>query len=151
MWSLLKRAFSSCRAAISSVRLWLMYSRPEETQSRQFLISSRGADLLRNPVNQDMGRKIKISFSSSEKDSAFSFLHDLGFIPTCVGASCNVTLVGPGDVQTDQVNEFLGNLTLTGCSADSSSGAVERFFRSSGVSTTITTTTTLAILFLWTW
>lgn len=37
--------------------------------------------LLRNPVNQDMGRKIKISFSSSEKDSVFSFLHDLGFIP----------------------------------------------------------------------
>jgi sulfite reductase (ferredoxin) len=37
--------------------------------------------LLRNPVNQDMGRKIKISFSSSEKDTAYSFLHDLGFIP----------------------------------------------------------------------
>lgn len=40
--------------------------------------------LLRNPVNQDMGRKIKISFSSSEKDTAFSFLHDLGFIPKIV-------------------------------------------------------------------
>jgi sulfite reductase (ferredoxin) len=40
--------------------------------------------LLRNPVNQDMGRKIKISFSSSEKDTAFSFLHDLGFIPKII-------------------------------------------------------------------
>lgn len=40
--------------------------------------------LLRNPVNQDMGRKIKISFSSSEQDTAFSFLHDLGFIPKIV-------------------------------------------------------------------
>lgn len=36
---------------------------------------------LRNPVCQEMGRKFKVSFSSSEKDSAFSFMHDLGFIP----------------------------------------------------------------------
>lgn len=36
---------------------------------------------LRNAVCQDMGRKIKIAFSSSEKDSAFAFLHDFGFIP----------------------------------------------------------------------
>lgn len=36
---------------------------------------------LRNPVQQDLGRKIKISFSSSERDTAISFIHDLGFIP----------------------------------------------------------------------
>jgi sulfite reductase (ferredoxin) len=36
---------------------------------------------LRNPVCQEMGRKIKISFSSTEKDTAFSYIHDLGFIP----------------------------------------------------------------------
>ncbi|GAL86472.1 sulfite reductase (NADPH) [Sporocytophaga myxococcoides] len=36
---------------------------------------------LRNPVCQEMGRKFKISFSSSEKDTAFGFMHDLGFIP----------------------------------------------------------------------
>ncbi|WP_436516029.1 nitrite reductase [Ekhidna sp. To15] len=36
---------------------------------------------LRNPVCQDMGRKIKISFSSSEKDEAISYIHDFGFIP----------------------------------------------------------------------
>lgn len=36
---------------------------------------------LRNPVCQDMGRKFKISFSSSDTDTAFSFMHDLGFIP----------------------------------------------------------------------
>ncbi len=53
--------------------------------------------LLRNPVNQDMGRKIKISFSSSEKDSAFSFLHDLGFIPKIVdGERGFKLLVGGG-------------------------------------------------------
>lgn len=36
---------------------------------------------LRNPVCQDMGRKIKIAFSSSDKDSAFTYIHDFGFIP----------------------------------------------------------------------
>ncbi|WP_034923591.1 HEPN domain-containing protein [Gillisia sp. CAL575] len=35
---------------------------------------------LRNPICQEMGRKFKISFSSSEEDSALSFIHDLGFI-----------------------------------------------------------------------
>jgi sulfite reductase (ferredoxin) len=36
---------------------------------------------LRNPICQEMGRKIKISFSSSDKDTAYSYIHDLGFIP----------------------------------------------------------------------
>ncbi|HMI01971.1 MAG TPA: hypothetical protein VK541_05785 [Pedobacter sp.] len=36
---------------------------------------------LRNPICQEMGRKIKFSFSSDENDSAFSYIHDLGFIP----------------------------------------------------------------------
>ncbi len=36
---------------------------------------------LRNPVCQEMGRKFKIAFSSSEKDSAFTFIHDIGAIP----------------------------------------------------------------------
>ncbi len=36
---------------------------------------------LRNPVCQEMGRKFKVSFSSSDQDSAFSFINDLGFIP----------------------------------------------------------------------
>jgi sulfite reductase (ferredoxin) len=36
---------------------------------------------LRNPICQEMGRKFKIAFSSSEHDSAFTFIHDLGFIP----------------------------------------------------------------------
>lgn len=35
---------------------------------------------LRNPVCQEMGRKFKISFSSSEKDTGISFIHDIGFI-----------------------------------------------------------------------
>ncbi len=36
---------------------------------------------LRNPICQEMGRKIKPSFSSSEKDTAFAYFHDFGFIP----------------------------------------------------------------------
>ena len=36
---------------------------------------------LRNPVCQEMGRKIKIAFSSSARDTALTFLHDFGFIP----------------------------------------------------------------------
>ncbi|TDP03713.1 HEPN domain-containing protein [Flavobacterium sp. 245] len=40
--------------------------------------------LLRNPICQEMGRKFKISFSSSDEDTALSYLHDLGFIPKIV-------------------------------------------------------------------
>jgi sulfite reductase (ferredoxin) len=40
--------------------------------------------LLRNPICQDMGRKIKLAYSSSEEDTAFTFLHDFGFIPRIV-------------------------------------------------------------------
>ncbi len=36
---------------------------------------------LRNPICQEMGRKIKIAFSSSEADSAYTYFHDFGFIP----------------------------------------------------------------------
>jgi len=36
---------------------------------------------LRNPICQEMGRKFKMSFSSSDDDTAFSYIHDLGFIP----------------------------------------------------------------------
>ena len=39
---------------------------------------------LRNPVCQEMGRKFKMSFSSSDKDTALSYLHDLGFIPKII-------------------------------------------------------------------
>ena len=36
---------------------------------------------LRNPICQEMGRKFKISFSSSDADTAFSYIHDIGVIP----------------------------------------------------------------------
>lgn len=36
---------------------------------------------LRNPICQDMGRKFKIAISSSEKDDAYAYIHDVGLIP----------------------------------------------------------------------
>jgi len=35
---------------------------------------------LRNPICQELGRKFKISFSGTDKDTALSFMHDIGFI-----------------------------------------------------------------------
>lgn len=75
---------------------------------------------LRNPVCQEMGRKFKISFSSSEDDTAFSFIHDLGFIPKIVdgkrgfkvmiggglGANPYLALVGYEFLEEDQVIPF---------------------------------------------
>ena len=40
---------------------------------------------LRNPICQDMGRKFKISFSSSDADTAFAYVHDIGAIPKIKG------------------------------------------------------------------
>ncbi len=39
------------------------------------------AYFLRNPICAEMGRKFKMSFSASEQDTAFSYIHDFGFIP----------------------------------------------------------------------
>lgn len=36
---------------------------------------------LRKPLCQEMGRKFKIAFSNTEKDTALTFMHDLGAIP----------------------------------------------------------------------
>ena len=36
---------------------------------------------LRNPICQEMGRKFKIAFSSSDEDTAYAYIHDIGFIP----------------------------------------------------------------------
>lgn len=41
---------------------------------------------LRNPICQEMGRKFKIAFSSTEEDTAFTFIHDIGLIPKLNGA-----------------------------------------------------------------
>jgi sulfite reductase (ferredoxin) len=76
--------------------------------------------LLRNPICQEMGRKFKISFSSNDNDSAFSFIHDLGFIPKIVdgkkgfkvmiggglGANPYLALVAYEFLEEDQIIPF---------------------------------------------
>lgn len=39
---------------------------------------------LRNPICQEMGRKFKIAFSATDSDTAFTYIHDLGFIPKLI-------------------------------------------------------------------
>jgi len=75
---------------------------------------------LRNPICQEMGRKFKIAFSSSDEDTAFAFIHDLGFIPRILdgkrgfrvvlggGLGANPTLAQPAYefLDTDQIIPF---------------------------------------------
>lgn len=52
---------------------------------------------LRNPVCQEMGRKMKFAFSNNESDTAYTFIHDIGFIPKMVdGKRGFKVLVGGG-------------------------------------------------------
>ncbi len=39
---------------------------------------------LRNPICQEMGRKIKIALSNTDEDTALAYMHDFGFIPKIV-------------------------------------------------------------------
>lgn len=57
---------------------------PEELFDISPYVQATFEFFLRNPLCQDMGRKVKIAFSSSDKDSAYTFLHDFGFIPRIV-------------------------------------------------------------------
>jgi len=36
---------------------------------------------LRKPFGQELGRKIKIAFSNNDRDTAITYIHDIGFIP----------------------------------------------------------------------
>jgi len=67
---------------------------------------------LRNPVCQEMGRKFKISFSSSDKDTALSYLHDLGFIPKIVNGERGFKVMlggglGSQPIHAELLSEFI--------------------------------------------
>ncbi len=51
---------------------------------------------LRNPICQEMGRKIKISFSNTDEDTSLAYLHDLGFIPKIVNGERGFKVVVGG-------------------------------------------------------
>ncbi len=36
---------------------------------------------LRKPFGQELGRKLKLAFSSNDDDTAYTFMHDIGYIP----------------------------------------------------------------------
>ena len=68
--------------------------------------------LLRNPICQEMGRKFKISFSSSDEDTALSYLHDLGFIPKIVDGQRGFKVVfggglGSQPAHAELLSEFI--------------------------------------------
>ncbi len=58
---------------------------------------------LRNPICQDMGRKMKIAFSSSEQDSAFIYIHDFGFIPKIVDGKRGFKVVVAGGLGAQSI------------------------------------------------
>jgi len=68
---------------------------------------------LRNPICQEMGRKFKVAFSSSSSDDAFTFIHDLGFIPRIENGirGFRVLLGGGIGSQPMDAHEVFGFLT----------------------------------------
>ncbi|MFK5973038.1 MAG: HEPN domain-containing protein [Flavobacteriaceae bacterium] len=67
---------------------------------------------LRNPISQEMGRKFKVSFSSSDADTGLSYMHDLGFIAKIEnGARGFKVMLGGGlgsqPRHADELYEFL--------------------------------------------
>ncbi len=67
---------------------------------------------LRNPICQEMGRKFKMSFSNSTKDTALAYMHDLGFIAEIQGGVHGFKVMVGGGLgsqsrQADILFEFL--------------------------------------------
>jgi sulfite reductase (ferredoxin) len=68
--------------------------------------------LLRNPICQEMGRKIKISFSNTDEDTALAFIHDMGFLPKIKEGKRGFKIVVGGGLgaqprMADLAHEFL--------------------------------------------
>ncbi len=61
---------------------------------------------LRNPICQEMGRKFKVSFSASETDSAYSFMHDLGFVATTKNGENGFKLLVGGGLGSQPMMAF---------------------------------------------
>lgn len=67
---------------------------------------------LRNPIGQELGRKFKIALSSSSKDTARVYLHDLGLIPIVKNNDVGFRVViagglGAQPVLAEVISEFL--------------------------------------------
>jgi sulfite reductase (ferredoxin) len=86
--------------------------------------------LLRNPICQEMGRKFKISFSSSDKDTALSYMHDLGFIPKIVnGEKGFKVMLGGGLGSQPSHAELLSEFVLVNQIIPTAEGVIRVFDR----------------------
>lgn len=85
-------------------------------ENEPFDITPVGKELfqyfLRNPIGQELGRKFKIAISSSSKDQARTYMHDLGLIPVVQNNLAGFKiLIGGGlgsqPAQANVITEFL--------------------------------------------
>lgn len=86
IWELLSAAGMTAREACGNTVRNITASAkagidPEEAFDVSPYVQATFEYFLRNPICQEMGRKIKPAFSSSDRDSAFTYFHDFGFIP----------------------------------------------------------------------
>ena len=85
---------------------------------------------LRNPVCQEMGRKIKMAFSGREDDDALAYMHDLGFVAQIrEGQKGFKVLLGGGlgsqPRQADTVHDFcVGLPAFVGIASENSAREV---------------------------
>ncbi|PHI18679.1 nitrite reductase [Lewinellaceae bacterium SD302] len=75
-------AFGACGNTVRNITASALAGvDPEELFDVTPYVQAAFEYFLRHPICQDMGRKIKPAFSSSDQDSAFTYFHDFGFIP----------------------------------------------------------------------
>ena len=99
-----------CDLGLGTVDCSIEFEGDERTY--RALCNSKGGQLYKREV------VLRCAFGAVE--------YDLGYIPTCVGGSCNITEVRPGDVESEQVDAFLDNLTGIGCDAEDKDGSSVR-------------------------
>lgn len=61
---------------------------------------------LRNPICQEMGRKIKPAFSNTDSDTAYTYFADFGFVPRIVDGQKGFKLVVGGGLGAQAIEAF---------------------------------------------
>ncbi len=62
---------------------------------------------LRNPICQEMGRKIKIALSNTDEDTALAYMHDFGFIPKVVDGKKGFKVVVGGGLGAQPILAYV--------------------------------------------
>jgi hypothetical protein len=121
----------ACSFGFTDLGCDITFEGDERTYSA--LCESKGGQLYKRPV------VLSCAFGAVK--------YDLGHVPTCVGASCNITSVQPNDVITAQVQSFLDNLTFTGCAAEGAGADISS--SASGLRVTFLAGVLVPLVFLW--